>query len=468
MSHKTIYAIVDLETTGTSARNGRVTEVGIVLFDGEKILDTFESLVNPEQSIPWEITRITGISNEMVQSAPKFYEIAKKIVEITEGAIFVAHNVGFDYGFLRKEFGALGFTFSRKQLCTVRLMRKVFPGYRSYSLGNLIERYDIAVENRHRAMADALATTELLKMALEKECGDDEIETLINEGIKSSRLPQKITLDFLHSIPDATGVYYMHDMEGDVIYVGKALNIRKRIMQHFADKTTKGNLIHEYVADITWEIMGSELAALLFESEEIKRLQPKLNRALRQRLLPFVIWSYQDEDGYICFDSGKITRAEAKKKKYRLLADFPKKASARQRLKKAVEEFNLCLRLTGIERVQKPCFNYHVKTCFGACIQQEDVESYNDRAEAAMEMLSRISTETFVIVDHGRSADEKVIILVEEGNYQGFGYVTRDDYPGQTLEDVHQVITPSYHHQDSILIIRRWLKGREYCKVYLK
>ncbi len=463
----TKYAIVDLETTGTSAHNGRITEVGIVLFDGEKIIDTFETLINPERSIPWEITRITGISNEMVREAPKFYEVAKKIVEMTQDAIFVAHNVGFDYGFLRKEFGALGFTFSRKQLCTVRLMRKVFPGFRSYSLGRLIQHFDISVEHRHRAMADALATTELLKMALNHQFGDEEINQLVNEGVRASRLPKGITLDFLHAIPDETGVYYMHDMEGDVIYVGKALNIRKRIMQHFADKTTKGNLIHEYVADITWEIMGSELAALLYESAEIKRLQPKLNRALRRKLLPFVVWAYQNEHGYTCFDSGKMTRAEAKKKKYRLLADFSKKANARNRLKKAAESFNLCLSLTGIERVQKPCFNYHIKTCYGACIHEEEPQSYNERAEAAMEMLSRISTETFAIVDHGRSADEKVIVLVEDGDYQGFGYVTNDDYPGQTLEDIRQVITPSAHHQDSILIIRRWLKGREYCKVYL-
>ncbi len=460
----TKYAIVDLETTGTSASNGRITEVGIVLFDGEKVINSFESLVNPERSIPWEITRITGISNEMVRSAPKFYEIAKEIVEITKDAVFVAHNVGFDYGFLRKEFGALGFTFSRKKLCTVRLMRRVFPGFRSYSLGNLIERFDIQVKNRHRAMADALATTELLKLALKKESGDDEIATLINEGIQSSRLPKNITLEFLHSLPDETGVYYMHDMEGDVIYVGKALNIRKRIMQHFADKTTKGNLIHEYVADITWEITGSELVALLFESAEIKRLQPKLNRALRQKLLPFVVWSYTDDDGYICFDSGKITRAEAKKKKYKLLADFSKKANARERLKQAVEAHQLCLRLTGIERVQNPCFNYHIKKCYGACIQQEDADIYNERAEAAMEMLSRISTETFAIVDRGRTPDEKAIVLVEDGEYQGFGYVSVEQIHefalrGQTLEDVQQVIKPEKHHQDSILIIRRWRLG---------
>ncbi len=468
MSQQSLYAVIDLETTGTSARNGKITEVAIVLFDGQKIIDRFSSLINPECSIPREITRITGISNEMVRSAPKFYEVAKKIVEMTENTIFVAHNVGFDYGFLRKEFGALGYTFSRKQLCTVRLMRRVFPGFRSYSLGNLIQRFGIEVKNRHRALDDALATVELLKMALQKEAGEDEIHTLINEGIHSSRLPKLITLDFLHSIPEATGVYYMHDMEGDVIYVGKALNIRKRIMQHFADHTTKGKLIHEYVADITWEITGSELVALLFESAEIKRLQPKLNRALRQKLLPYVIWSYTDENGYICFDSGKMTRTEAKRKKLRLLADFPKKASARQRLKQAAAEHELCLRLTGIERVQKPCFNYHIKTCSGACIGQEEPDRYNFRAGAAMEFLSRISTETFAIIDHGRNSDEQVIVLVQDGEYQGFGYVSNDDIPGQSLADIQQVITPAAHHQDSILIIRRWLKGRDYCKVKLE
>ena len=198
MIDNTLYAIVDLETTGTSARNGRITEVGIVLFDGEKIINQFSSLVNPERSIPWEITRITGISNEMVQSAPKFYEVAKKIVELTQDAIFVAHNVGFDYGFLRKEFGALGFTFSRKQLCTVRLMRKVFPGFRSYSLGNLIKRFDIEVKNRHRALDDALATTELLRRVLRKNEGEEELNLLVNEGLKSSNLPKQIDLEFLH------------------------------------------------------------------------------------------------------------------------------------------------------------------------------------------------------------------------------------------------------------------------------
>ncbi len=463
MIDNTLYAIVDLETTGTSARNGRITEVGIVLFDGEKIINQFSSLVNPERSIPWEITRITGISNEMVQSAPKFYEVAKKIVELTQDAIFVAHNVGFDYGFLRKEFGALGFTFSRKQLCTVRLMRKVFPGFRSYSLGNLIKRFDIEVENRHRALDDALATTELLRRVLRKNEGEEELNLLVNEGLKSSNLPKQIDLEFLHSIPDETGVYYMHDMEGDVIYVGKALNIRKRIMQHFADKTTKGNLIHEYVADITWEIMGSELAALLHESAEIKRIQPKLNRALSQRLLPFVIWSFMDEHGYICFESGKMTRAEAKKKKYKLLADFPKKATARSRMRQAATEFGLCLRLSGIEKVQKPCFNFHIKTCQGACIQKEDPSSYNNRAEAAMEMLSRISNDTFIIIDKGRTPDEKLVVLVEGGDYQGFGYVNEADSMGNDLESIRDIITPAYHHQDSILIIRRWLKGRERC-----
>ena len=165
------YAIVDIETTGGKATRHRITEIAIVLHDGKKILDQWETLINPECYIPHGITELTGITQEMVQDAPKFYEVAKTIVEKTEKAIFVAHNVRFDYGFLREEFKRLGYTFSRRQLCTVRLSRKAFPGLRSYSLGKLIKHFGIKVNDRHRAMADTLATVELFEKILRQEEG---------------------------------------------------------------------------------------------------------------------------------------------------------------------------------------------------------------------------------------------------------------------------------------------------------
>ncbi len=192
------YAIVDLETTGGRAARHRVTEVGIVIFDGEKIVETYETLVNPECSIPRGITEITGITMDMVGRAPRFHEVAKRIVELTEGAIFVAHNARFDYSFLRAEFERLGYTFSRKQLCTVRLARKAFPGLKSYSLGKLIEHFGITVDARHRALADAAATTELLQRILGRRGSEDEIKTMVNLGIKESRLPKSLPLDRHH------------------------------------------------------------------------------------------------------------------------------------------------------------------------------------------------------------------------------------------------------------------------------
>jgi DNA polymerase III subunit epsilon len=161
-----MYAVVDIETAGGNAKTGKITEIAIFIFDGETITDSFTSLVDPECYIPQFITQLTGIDNQMVKDAPKFYQIAKKVVELTENRIFVAHNAPFDYGFIRKEFADLGYDFTRKTLCTVKLSRKYLPGFPSYSLGELCSQLNIPIKNRHRAAGDALATTHLLKKLL--------------------------------------------------------------------------------------------------------------------------------------------------------------------------------------------------------------------------------------------------------------------------------------------------------------
>ena len=261
-----IYAVVDIETTGGMARRDRITEIAIVLYDGQKIIDSFESLINPDRSIPYEITRITGITDSMVKDAPRFYEVAKKVVELTEGAVFVAHNVRFDYSFIREEFASLGFTFTRRQLCTVVLSRKAFPGLRSYSLGNLIRHFEIKVENRHRAMDDVLATVDILGRILSNEDGVQKADRLINAGIKASHLPKDITTERISNLPESVGVYYFYNVYGLVIYVGKSINIRKRIMQHFGNIDIKTDKFISKVADISYEETGSELIAMLLES----------------------------------------------------------------------------------------------------------------------------------------------------------------------------------------------------------
>jgi DNA polymerase-3 subunit epsilon len=251
------YAIIDVETTGGRANRHRITEIGIVLFDGEQITETYETLVNPEMRIPAGITELTGITMDMVKDAPKFHEVARRIVELTQDRIFVAHNSRFDYDFIREEFRRLGYTFSRKQLCTVRLTRKTYPGLRSYSLGNLTKHFGIELNNHHRALADARATTELLKMCLATPDSEQEVKQLVNRGIASTKLPQNMSLQQIEAIPEDCGVYYFHDDEGRVIYVGKSKNIRSRVAQHFNDRTTKGKSIARQVADVSFEVTGS-------------------------------------------------------------------------------------------------------------------------------------------------------------------------------------------------------------------
>ncbi len=163
-----MYSIIDIETTGQSVQVGKITEIAIYVHNGQQINQSFSSLVNPECYIPDYITRLTGIDNKMVEHAPKFYEIAKTIVELTAGNIFVAHNVVFDYSFVREEFKRLGYDYKRKTLCTVKLGRKYLPGHRSYSLGNICSDLNIKIEGRHRAAGDALATVRLLEMILER------------------------------------------------------------------------------------------------------------------------------------------------------------------------------------------------------------------------------------------------------------------------------------------------------------
>lgn len=424
-----LYAIVDIETTGGQANRDKITEIAIVLHDGNKVVDTYETLVNPERYIPYGITELTGITQEMVMYAPKFYEVARDIVQLTEGAVFVAHNVRFDYNFIREEFARLGFTYSRKQLCTVRLSRQAFPGLRSYSLGNLISHFNIQVDQRHRAMADALATTQLFERILSQGVTREHVHHMVNMGIKESKLPENISLSRLNDLPEACGVYYFHNQRGEVVYVGKSINIRKRVAEHFADQSPKAAKLQQLVDDITYEITGSELAALLLESYEIKRLSPSVNRAQRQRQFPYVIHSYYNDAGYLCFDIAEVATVR-QRNQLRVLSEYPKLSHARGRLLHVLQANELCACFTSIQTGKGPCFNYHLKQCKGACIGAEATNDYNARAEEAMQSLSYAFDQDFFILDQGRTRQEWAVFLIENGDFGGFGYIDKDDWQG--------------------------------------
>ncbi|RMG87970.1 MAG: DNA polymerase III subunit epsilon [Bacteroidetes bacterium] len=456
------YAIIDIETTGGRAARDKITEIAIVLHDGRQILDTFETLLNPETPIPYHITELTGISNEMVADAPKFYEVAKKIVEMTEGAIFVAHNVRFDYTFIREEFARLGYTYTRKQLCTVRLARKVFPGLPSYSLGNLIRHFDIKVKDRHRAMADTLATVQLFEKIMAAENGEERTTDLINLGIREALLPPNITLETLHALPEACGVYYFHDMFGDVVYVGKSINIKKRVAQHFSKKTEKGGRMQKYVHEISWEITGSELVALLLESYEIKRLRPIINRAQRVQHFPYMVYQYKNEAGYLCFEVEKTTKKSRLEKD--IVAEFPKIRSARGRLEMAKNTYQLCARFCGFEKGTGPCFDYHLKRCAGACVEAESPEIYNERARQAADWLSTVFEDSFILIDKGRTNSEKSVILVENGVYRGFGYVSAE-FGQAGPDDLRNAVKTYPGNPETQRIIRKYMAEKKHLQI---
>jgi DNA polymerase-3 subunit epsilon len=455
-----LYAIIDVETTGGVARHERITEIAIVLHDGQAVVDTFSTLINPERSIPRNITMITGITDEMVAAAPKFYEVAKRIVEMTEDAVFVAHNVSFDYSFVREEFARLGYPFSRQQLCTVRMARKVFPGLPSYSLSNLKQHFGIEAERSHRALDDTLATVRIFEMILAAQ-GGSKVKSMLRYGIREAKLPAAITLERLENVPETCGVYYLHDERGEVIYVGKSLNIRKRLFEHFADLTPKGEKIRTSAADISWEVTGSELVALLLESAEIKRLLPRVNRALRTRTYAGGIFTYADQNGYRCLAVGKRTSRNAKK--LELVADYPKLDSARAHLQSIVRQYELCYRLSNLDASARGCFHYSIKQCRGACVGEESPEDYNERVEQALNDLNRRLSGSFFILENGRTEGELAVVGVQEGRYLGFGYA--DNALNYTAEDLLECLAAPFDDPDAGKIIRSYIEGKKKARV---
>lgn len=459
------YAIIDVETTGGRAEKDKITEIAIVLHDGEQVLDAFETLINPECPIPYGITELTGITNEMVADAPKFYEVARKIVEMTEGAIFVAHNVRFDYSFITEEFRRLGYTYTRKQLCTVRLAKKAFPGLSSYSLGNLIKTLGLNAGARHRAMGDTLATVDLFERILRHEKGQTQADDLINLGIKESLLPGALNLDKIHSLPTECGVYYFHDRSGQVIYVGKSINIQKRVASHFSNKTEKAGKLQKLVHDVSYEVTGSELISLLLESHEIKRLHPSINRAQRNQTFAWSIYAYQNQAGYWCFDVGRTT--DIARKQVQLLSSYPTVIQARSWLKSLQEEYNLCLKLCNLEKSNGPCFDHHLQKCLGACVGKEIPKDYNARAMQAFERWDKnYPHDNFVIVDKGREKEECAIVLIEGGKYQGWGFANENIVPCIDPDGAHNIIARYEDNQEIRRIILNQLRNNSKLKVF--
>ena len=391
----------------------------------------------------------------MLRTAPKFYEVAKRIVEITEDCIIVAHNSEFDYRILRTEFSRLGFDFKRKTLCTVDLAKVLIPDQPSYSLGKLTRALGIPVSDRHRASGDAMATVKLFKMLLAK----DDKKTIISDAVKSEPMFKMETnlKNIIDGLPTTTGVYYIHNAQGDVIYIGKSKNIKNRINQHFTNTSNKSKKIQVQVAAVTYESTGSELVAMLKENDEIKKIQPALNRGLKRRIFTHALYSFVDKKGYINL---KIDAVDGRKKS---ITTFANKQSAKSFLSNAIDKYQLCQKLSGLYNTKTSCFKYDIKECLGACIEKESPEEYNQRVQ---ELINNNSYEAknIAIIDRGREVDERSVLLIENGVFKGLGFYNLN-YQINNLKVLETIITPMENNRDTQHIIQTYLRKNKNTKV---
>lgn len=461
------FAIVDLETTGVRPNRDKITEIAIILHDGLRETDRWSTLVHPEKAINTAITELTGITDDMVEAAPRFYEVAKHIVEYTEGRVFVGHNVRFDYTFLREEFARLGFTYSRKQLCTIQLARKCWPGGGSYSLRKLCGRLGIPVARAHRAMDDAEATVQVLAKALAHRDGKDDARGLVNTAMRESLLPGGLSLRKVQSLPAECGVYYFLDRRGRVVYVGKSQNIRRRVQEHFAQKDQKSNRLHQQVHTIRYELTGSELVALLHESHEIKRLQPNINRAQMRRHYPYVLHRVVGEDGVQHLRLCRPQPDEAGG--LDVIAEYGKLGRAQAALQFAQQEYDLCGRYVNLEkgRPGTACFHYHLKSCLGVCCGEEGIAAYNARVAEACARIRTIFGDDFFILDCGRTPDEQAVVLVENGRYRGYGYrpMPKRFVANPCRKKLRAVVKPAVGNPETARIIKRYLRDNDGVRV---
>ena len=453
-----MYAILDIETTGGKYNEEGITEIAIYKFDGHQIVDQFFSLVNPEKNIQPFVINLTGINNQMLRNAPKFHEVAKRIIEITDDCTIVAHNAQFDNRILSTEFDRLGYSFEKNMLCTVELSKKLIPDLPSYSLGKLVRSLGIPITDRHRAQGDAKATVELFKLLLEKDIEKVIITDTIKKDPKKQLEPK--LLDIIESAPTNTGVYYMHRKNGKIIYVGKSKNIKKRLIQHFTNDNKKSKKIQLEVVSVSYEETGNDLIAQLKESQEIKQLKPIFNHALKNNIFQSQLYSYIDESGYINL---RIEKVPIEKEEKNIITTFTNYQQGRSFLYKITDEFHLCQKLNHLEKTEGACFNHDLKMCNGACIESETHVNYNLRVQKFIDKSS-YEFDDMLLIDKGRSIQEHSVILIKNGTYRGYGFFNLN-FQINNPEVLKSIINVMENNRDTQHIIQSYLRKHKVQKI---
>jgi DNA polymerase-3 subunit epsilon len=413
-----MYAVVDIETTGGNAGNGSITEIAILITDGEEILDRYTTLVNPMRPIPLFVEKLTGITDAMVSSAPIFADVAREVYDLLQGKVFVAHNVNFDFSFISHQLQQHGYRLQSRKLCTVRLSRKIFQNLPSYSLGNLCRSLEIKLTNRHRAMGDAEATTLLFHQLLRNDSGN-HIQSMLRKGSKEAYLPMHLSGKDLDKMPNTPGIYYFHDNKGKVIYVGKAKQLKKRVISHFSnnDVSKRKQELIRLVHKISYKECGNELMMSVQESIEIKRIWPLFNRSQKKFENRFGICSFEDQKGILRLGVVK------KKKHIRTHTTFALQLDGIRLLQKIAREHGLCPKMCFLQQEFVPCSGMEESYCTGICDNGENVTLYNNRVIGAIDAMIRESP-ALAVFGPGRKISELSCIMIGRNDILATGFVT--------------------------------------------
>jgi DNA polymerase-3 subunit epsilon len=449
------YAVLDIESTGGKYNEEGIMEIAIFRFNGVEITDTFSALINPERPIQAFVSQLTGIKEPMLRAAPKFYEVARRIIEITEDTVLVAHNASFDYRILRTEFSRLGFDYKRPTLCTVALSQKLLPEAESHSLGKLTRSLGIPVSDRHRAYGDALATQKLLKILLLKEGSASVIQSLMRSEETGELSDNQLKL--VSALPSATGIYSLYDKQGNLLFVGASANIRQSVTQHFVGRDKFSRSLQKYTKKVQHEISGTLLLAELQARSEQKSGRPKYIRkkdksASRVRALHRVM----DQDGYEGFLQGDRDHWEESE------FLFTDQKEMEKFLKDSCQELRLCTLKCGLSASQTDCPIHLDEGHDPDPGMQEEPETYNQRYQ---KLLSRFSlkNKTVLLQDSGRVTGEKGFVFIRNGKIAGMGY-TDLNYQLNSLERIERIMRPLPHNLHTRLMVDTYLREKSSIK----
>jgi DNA polymerase-3 subunit epsilon len=443
--------IVDLETTGGRAKYHRIIEIGLLVIENGRLIETWQSFINPETIVPSFIQKLTGIKPNMLNNAPIFGEIADILHEKLENRTLVAHNARFDHSFLKSEFSRIGIHYKTKPLCSVKFSRNLYPQFKRHGLSEIIKRFELTIENRHRALDDAQMVYGFF-LKTSSIYSDQEIEACCKKLLKRTTLPPLLDPEEINQIPNSAGVYYFYGQNGELLYIGKSINLRNRVLSHFSTDYTHSKEFQmcQKTAHVNFETTPSDFGAQIRESHQIKSLSPLYNRRLRKTRKLYQYKTTVDDKGYLRLGIETVSSSAPSGQQFGLFRS-PRQASIQ--LEKLADQYFLCHQLIGLEsshNKNKPCFRSQLKKCLGACHGAETSEQYNIRLRSAIEryqlqawpyqnaiMIEERNLDgqtAFHIIDHWRYVAK---LDIPEDIYD-FGYqVAKNDWPQHYQSNTH-------------------------------